>query len=438
MSQVPPYLQFDGQRVSAFLEAYGALTWKRTHEERSSELDHRIQRAGLSLADKIQAFKRLGASGATLDRTELRMERLLYSIDPQDLCLFKFALEYDGDYKDLEEYLWHDIDDKTCRARIIDHLRTGQALARGIKVLSDVDDTMYANLFDGRYPKTRTLYPGLLEFYAAMKREPFESEGIPVTILSARPNPVGGLAEEGSLKSLAEYSSLQLRPSALSGEVVSSTLGTLESFVRTRLGGWLDRTPHQQEDAIGLVKFERFEKFSGVYPEYHYVFVGDSGQADALTARMMLDAVPPDGSSRVITTFIHDLGRSADDRESRSDAFRRLDRRLAIGKTSPVAAGGRGVIIFRNYIEAATIAYLHSTSLDTLITAADLARITRAALEGFDKIGFEAGGSREELLRQYREDATDAYTRLALLPGLPDSCEADMRALGERLSAGPA
>lgn len=38
-------------------------------------------------------------------RTELRMERLLLSVAPDALLRFKFALEYDRDYKDIEEYL---------------------------------------------------------------------------------------------------------------------------------------------------------------------------------------------------------------------------------------------------------------------------------------------------------------------------------------------
>ena len=78
-------------------------------------------------------------------REELRLERLLLSAALEDLHLFKFALEYDGDYKDLVEYGFHDIDDNACQARIIGHLRTTQPPI-GVKVLSDVDDTMYANL----------------------------------------------------------------------------------------------------------------------------------------------------------------------------------------------------------------------------------------------------------------------------------------------------
>src|SRR4030095_2607503 len=118
--------------------------------------------------------------------------------------------------------------------------------------------------------------------YDAVKREPLIVEGIPVTTLSARPNPVAGVGEEGSLRKLVEYSGGRLRPSALSGDLVCSTIGTLETFARSKLDACVDAIPHGQEDEIGVVKFKNFTNFAAVYPEYRYVFVGDSGQADAL------------------------------------------------------------------------------------------------------------------------------------------------------------
>jgi hypothetical protein len=91
------------------------------------------------------------------------------------------------------------------------------------------------------------------------------------------------------------------------------------------------------------------------------------------------------------------------------------------------------VIVFRNYIEAALIAHAHLESLNNLITAASLARITRAALEGLEKIDFQAvdEASRKRLHGQYGEDAAEAFRRLKLLPGLAPACEEDVRAIGE-------
>jgi hypothetical protein len=435
MSQPFDYGQFDPKRVDEFFGDFMNPTGHLfSHlEKRAQELDKRIGGATLSLADKIEVFKRLAPRaedsrlGAKTDeRKELRMERLLLSVSPKDLPVFKFALEYDGDYKDLEEYVFHDIDNKECQTRIIDYLRaTPQQI--GIKVLSDVDDTMYANLIDERYPK-KTLYPGVLEFYDSLKHEPFELRAIPVTTLSARPNPIAGKLEEGSLNSLVELTKERLCPSGLSGALVSSTAGTIQTWLRANLDLLSDEVPHGQEDKIGVVKFENFSRFSTTYPEYRYVFVGDSGQADALTAQLMITK-----GSRVVTTFIHDLRRAEDDEKSTSPIFRNLPADVLIQKTS---ATGRGIIVFRNYIEAAIVAHMHSETLENLITAEGLAKITKAALEDFKAIDFRGkDASGERLREQYRQDAEEAHKLLIMGPLRP-SLEKDVTEIRSILDEG--
>ena len=115
--------------------------------------------AGLNLADKAAALAKL-AAGVAGRRDELRLERLILSVAAGDLSRFKFGLEYDLDYKDLEEYVFHDVDSEERQDRILAHLTSAPA-SRGIKVLSDVDDTMHANFLERRYGKGH-LYPGVL------------------------------------------------------------------------------------------------------------------------------------------------------------------------------------------------------------------------------------------------------------------------------------
>lgn len=430
MSEALDYGQFDRNRVEKFLAGFMQITggnWlSRLAKRRAEQLDKRIGRAGLSLADKIEAFKRLAPraedglrAAITDERKELRMERLLLSVPPPDLPLFKFALEYDGDYKDLVEYVFHDIDNEEYQARLIKHFQTSPQRI-GIKVLTDVDDTMYANLVDERYPK-KTLYPGVLEFYDSLKKEPFTLGPTPVTTLSARPNPIAGKLEEASLKSLVEFTKGRLCPSALSGALVSSIAGTIQTWGRANLDLLSDEIPHGQEDKIGKVKFENFSKFSKVYPEYRYVFVGDSGQADPLTAQLMATSGSTDGVSRVVTTFIHDLRQSEGDDRSASPTFRSLPPNVLIGKTS---ATGRGVIVFRNYINAAIVAHMHSATLENLVAAEGLARITMAALNEFQAINFQGKeDSGVRLRKQYRQDAEEAYALLRKAPSMPSPLE---------------
>jgi hypothetical protein len=192
----------------------------------------------------------------------------------------------------------------------------------------------------------------------------------------------------------------------LSGKLSSSTLGTLESLARAMLEGKLS---HKQEDQIGRVKFENFLYFSEIYPEYRYVFVGDSGQADALAARMMVSSPSTDPGSRVLITFIHDIRRFASDSASASYSFLSLlqDADLIVSE-APIP--GRGVIVFRNYIQAALIAFAHSDTLENLITADELAAITKAALEQFQEI--VESRNDQSLRAEYRYDADKAYQLL--------------------------
>ncbi len=180
--------------------------------------------------------------------------------------------------------------------------------------------------------------------------------------------------------------------------------------------------PFEDEDKIGQVKFANCQQFCAVFPEYQYVFVGDSGQADALTAQLLTNGQMAEGISRPLTTFIHDLRESSDDLRAVSPAFRRLSTDDLVGDP-PVARPG--VIVFRNYIHAATIAYLQRDTLNNLIDANDLAAIARAALADFERVAATAP-SRKTLERQYKADSERA-TALVAASGLAASAAADLR-----------
>ncbi len=216
---------------------------------------------GPDLATKLAEMRRLAPPEIGTDPvTEERIRELVLSVGPDQLSAFKFDLEYDGDDKDLVEYVFHDVDRAGVRRDILDHLKKAPP-HDGIKVLSDVDDTIYGNLIDRRYPRspneTPYPYPGVLAFYNALKYEQHRSDTgtfvhdgisqVPITTLSARPNPIVGHLERRSIAGLIELTrpaspgplGLQLRPSALSGHATSSAIGTLETVFRTAwpLGG---------------------------------------------------------------------------------------------------------------------------------------------------------------------------------------------------------
>ena len=75
------------------------------------------------------------------------------------------------------------------------------------------------------------------------------------------------------------------------------------------------------------------------------------------------------------------------------------------------ASTGRAIITFRNYIQAAAKAYDHRATLDSLIDAGELVKITEAALDGFGRITAKTP-FHATLQSQYKADAQKA---LALL-----------------------
>ena len=137
--------------------------------------------------------------------------------------------------------------------------------------------------------------------------------------------------------------------------------------------------------------------------------MGDSGQADALTARRMLSG-PEGAAGRVLTTFIHDLRASEGDARSASASFRELPLSALVSSAS---ADGRGVIVFRNYIAAALLAHHHASTLGDLVTDGELLGITRAALEEFSRIDFGEQAARARLQSQYRQDAEEVLRILS-------------------------
>ena len=81
------------------------------------------------------------------------------------------------------------------------------------------------------------------------------------------------------------------------------------------------------------------------------------------------------------------------------------------------------MIVFRNYIQAAVIAHTHSATLGNLITAEELATITIAALNQFQKKNNEKEDSGKKLRGGYREDAEracDLLTQARLNPSVPE------------------
>lgn len=286
----------------------------------------RARLPGLSIASRAKLITALQHQD-----TDLEDERLIRDVflatHGSDLTALKKAIDHGGDHRDLQQLLHHDIDDPGVFDAILAHFaREARVSPPAMKVYSDIDDTFYASHRDGRYPR-RTVYPGVRAFYAALDGGPDGDEPGDLLFLSARPYDRGGAVERDT-RAMLEGSGVS-DPTILSGDLLH-LLGN---------------------ESIADKKYSNWRELNALYPEAASVFVGDSGQGDAIFgARAM--ATPGGAMKRV---FIHDV--------IGLDAGRRA------------ALEARGVHVFDTYVGAATDAYRHGLiSREGLLDVADSAR----------------------------------------------------------------
>jgi hypothetical protein len=259
-------------------------------DDRSSGPRHRSSLLDLLCRDRVDCLSvsvraklvHALSTGRTCDRDEHAIRDLFTHTVGRALTELKNAIDAGDDHRDLRQLVFSDIDDQRVRAEILGHIgRHASGLeSREIKVLSDIDDTCYANWKDTRYPK-KTVYPGVRQLYAELDRGPFEEPQRTgdLAFVTARPNDRIGFVEQAT----------------------HETLAALGVGARTILTGSFRRLHSNR--AIAARKLENFADYAMLYPEYDFVFIGDSGQGDAAFGAAMLQAEP----SRVRAVFIHDV-----------------------------------------------------------------------------------------------------------------------------------
>lgn len=277
--------------------------------------------------------------GRTGKLDEKGIRNILVNSQGAGLTELKNEIDAGGDYRDLQQLLFTDIDSADIREEILDHIqREGAAMGRlsTLKALSDIDDTLYANLKDGRYPK-RTTYPGVIQYYDELVRGPSEQREVRgnLVFLTARPKVRTGHIERLTIRSLRKRGVREA--TILSGDFLH-LLGN---------------------DLIAERKYENFVQYQKLFPEYGFVFTGDSGQGDAIFGAK----IRADFGDAVRGVFIHDV---IDTPQQERDEWR-----------------SKGVVFFDTYIGAATAAFE-----SRLISNEGLARVLVKAQEEFARTDF--------------------------------------------------
>ncbi|AGC45778.1 hypothetical protein MYSTI_04485 [Myxococcus stipitatus DSM 14675] len=300
--------------------------------------------------------------GATPALAERCVRDLFLSLHGRELTTFKNLLDAGNNHQDLEKLLFDDVDDPALREDILTHIgREAEAAPSGEnKVLSDIDDTFYANLKDTRYP-SKTVYPGVLAFYAELDRGPGLIPGREgdLTFVTARPMDPLGAVENLTFDSLRKHG---VPPHVVLSGSLTHLLGN---------------------SRIAAKKFDNFQRYARIFPEYGFVFVGDSGQGDVEFGDKMLSAAP----HGVHAVFIHDVVETP-------EATRRTWR-------------DKRIYFFDTYVGAALEAFALG-----LISRDGLARVAIAARESMEGIAFTSAAQRDARKAELTRDLqrADAVT----------------------------
>ncbi|KAF4321307.1 hypothetical protein BBO99_00001509 [Phytophthora kernoviae] len=245
----------------------------------------------------------------------------------------------------------------------IESLKVKEQQPNLIKVVSDIDDTLFPGWLDRRFP-LHIPYPGVSELYARLSRglaqdANGDSARPSITFLTARPR--GWL-------SVGRYLTLQHLKS-LGVPNVTVLNGSVKGLV--------------SNEKIASLKLDNFTRFASLFPEFKFVFFGDSGQGDALLASRLLQNCP----EQVLATFIHNVNP--------------IFARTGDGGRKRVYAA-EGVEFFGTYAGAALAAHKKGLISDDDVLA--VASASDKELEGILFLGPDATGTKTERRRELQED----------------------------------
>lgn len=259
----------------------------RNLHDRAGGPDHRTQIVQLLTRDRISHLSletrvqlvRAMQRGSTRLVFEQGIRNIFLASTGEELRQLRNDINLSDSHRDLPRLLFKDIDDQTLREEILTHIQNNMVETNQVKVLSDIDDTVFARLHDKRYPG-KTRYPGVLAFFSALNHSlGKKSDDANITFVTARPGLFGGIVSAWTRRTLARAGIK--RPTILTGSLLAL----------------------RSHRSMAKRKIRNIRQYYQVFPEYGLVFVGDSGQGDIEVGKLMLQELP----DSVRSVLIHDI-----------------------------------------------------------------------------------------------------------------------------------
>lgn len=222
--------------------------------------------------------------------------KVLLSCHAEELTALKNMVDGSGSHHNLYKLVYNDITDARLRRRILRHfaweaheVRKALGHRKGVKVLSDVDDTLYSSGgkfpagCDRRFPH-HMIYPGCLALYRTLDKEWNEKEPTcNLVFLSARPHVYKGVSEDHSYQlfmRLVREGLMHSLPTLLPGRLLAG-IRVLATYPCLRTRAWAP---------VGDLKVKMYRRYRMLYQEYDFMFIGDNGQGDLWAGQFMVAA----------------------------------------------------------------------------------------------------------------------------------------------------
>eukprot|EP00756_Hemistasia_phaeocysticola_P032536 Hpha_TRINITY_DN16412_c0_g5::TRINITY_DN16412_c0_g5_i2::g.158896::m.158896 len=256
------------------------------------------------LGRELKKYKdELGRKEAQLNKIEAANRN-----KAENVAAFKAACDGGGTVHTLHDLVFTRLGQRQ-RAGVLAHFRSqAEKLVgkpRGVKVLSDLDDTILCS--GGRWPagsdrrlRHGALYPGSLAFVREISNCDGGQDRCGPVFLSARPHLYKdyvestsytlfrGLVDAGLLNNMATLLPGQLRPPARDA------------------WSWLTRKGSRPWSNVGDFKAKTLREYAQLYPESRLVLVGDDGQGDRYAGESLV-APSPTALPQLEAVFIHSV-----------------------------------------------------------------------------------------------------------------------------------